>query len=86
MEVIVVVLQEALADSQLPDLLVFDYSFDRVLTPFKIEFETRIAQRVFELGRSVVDRGGLGSFAGSEQFAGATSRSYTHIFQLVVGV
>jgi hypothetical protein len=52
-EVAVVVLQEALGDSQLPDFLVLDDCLDRVFTPFETECEVRVPQRVLQLGRSV---------------------------------
>ena len=49
-EVVVVVLQEALAHSQLPYLFVLDDYLNRMLASFKVEFEVRISQRVLELG------------------------------------
>jgi hypothetical protein len=44
------VLQEALAHSQLPDFLVFDHDLNRVLAPLEAEFQVCTAQRMLELG------------------------------------
>jgi hypothetical protein len=48
-EIAVVVLQETLGDSQLPDFLVLDDCLDGVFTALETEFEVRVSQRVFEL-------------------------------------
>jgi hypothetical protein len=74
-QVAVVVLQEALGDSQLPDFLVFDYRLDRMLTPFETELERRVPQRVLELGGN----DGLVEDPRVQQ-------SFTYIFHLVVGI
>jgi hypothetical protein len=42
-EIVVVVLQEALAHSQLPNLLVFRHYLDRVSASFEIEFQSRVS-------------------------------------------
>lgn len=81
MEIAVVVLQEALGDPQLPDFLVFDYRFDRVLTPLETKFESRVPQRVLEL-------------RGHKELAESLRRYqrnrvqqfFTYIFHLVVGI
>ena len=81
MEIAVVVLQEALGDPQLPDFLVFDYRFDRVLAPLETKFESRVSQRVLEL------RGHKGLAESLRRYQrDRVQQFFTYIFHLVVGI
>jgi hypothetical protein len=98
-EVVVVVLQEAMTDSQLPDFLVFGYNIDRMLTSLKVEFETRVPQRVSELRVSVsvvanwlllpkkhrkLHR--VKRYSMTPWTECYLSQGFTHVFHLIVGV
>lgn len=73
MQVAILILQEALADSQLPIFFIFGNDFNRMLASLEIQLEGRVSQRMLELVRlvSLLNENLLVS---------------TYIFHLVVGV
>jgi hypothetical protein len=85
-EVAVVVLQEALAHSQLSNLLVFRHYLDRVSAPFEVKFQSRVSQRVLELKVSVSVCCGQSSKASWLGGDPDVVQGITYIFHLIVDV
>lgn len=88
MQVAVVALEQALADSQLPDILVLYDNFDRMFATLKAEFEICATQRVFELevAVSVFVYKGVNSKSKHRDPLVSTARSCTHISDLIVAI